>query len=146
MIWIAERTKALVLGPWLPNASHISFRKAGSSNCTFMFQSYDGVACSSQLLSPPQPLGVIGILSPWNYPAGLCLMPLATAIAAGNRAMVKPSEFTPKTLALMAAMLSEIFSEEEVAVVTDGSDVGAAFSALPFDISSSPAAPMSAGP
>ena len=51
MIWIAERTKALVLGPWLPNASHISFRKAGSSNCTFMFQSYDGVACGSQLLS-----------------------------------------------------------------------------------------------
>jgi coniferyl-aldehyde dehydrogenase len=80
-----------------------------------------------------QPLGVIGILSPWNYPAGLCLMPLATAIAAGNRAVVKPSEFTPKTSALMAAMLSEIFSEEEVAVVTGGSDVGAAFSALPFD-------------
>jgi coniferyl-aldehyde dehydrogenase len=60
-------------------------------------------------------------------------MPLATAIAAGNRAIVKPSEFTPETSALMAAMLSEIFSEEEVAVVPGGSDVGAAFSALPFD-------------
>jgi len=80
-----------------------------------------------------QPLGVIGIVSPWNYPAGLSLMPLATAIAAGNRAMLKPSEFVPKTSALMAAMLSEIFSEQEVAVVTGGSDVGAAFSALPFD-------------
>ena len=55
-----------------------------------------------------QPLGVIGILSPWNYPAGLCLMPLATAIAAGNRAIVKPSEFTPETSALMAAMLSGV--------------------------------------
>jgi len=80
-----------------------------------------------------QPLGVIGILSPWNYPAGLSLMPLATAIAAGNRAMLKPSELTPKTSALMAAMLSENFSEEEVAVVLGGPDVGAAFSALPFD-------------
>jgi coniferyl-aldehyde dehydrogenase len=78
-------------------------------------------------------LCVIGILSPWNYPAGLCLMPLATAIAAGNRAIVKPSEFTPETSALMADMLSEIFSEEEVAVVTGGSEVGATFSALPFD-------------
>jgi coniferyl-aldehyde dehydrogenase len=92
-----------------------------------------------------QPLGVIGILSPWNYPAGLCLMPLATAIAAGNRAVVKPSEFTPKTSALMAAMVSEIFAEEEVAVVTGGSDVGAAFSALPFD-HIVPAAPRSAAP
>jgi coniferyl-aldehyde dehydrogenase len=80
-----------------------------------------------------QPLGVIGILSPWNYPVGLSLMPVATAIAAGNRVMLKPSELTPKTSALMAAMLSEIFSEQEVAVVTGGPDVGAAFSALPFD-------------
>jgi coniferyl-aldehyde dehydrogenase len=80
-----------------------------------------------------QPLGVIGILSPWNYPIGLCLMPLATAIAAGNRAMVKPSEFTPKTSALTTTVLSEIFSEEEVAIVIGGSEIGAAFSALPFD-------------
>jgi coniferyl-aldehyde dehydrogenase len=80
-----------------------------------------------------QPLGVIGILSPWNYPVGLSLMPLATAIAAGNRAMLKPSELTPNTSALMAAMLAEIFSEEEVAVVTGGPEFGAAFSGLPFD-------------
>jgi coniferyl-aldehyde dehydrogenase len=80
-----------------------------------------------------QPLGVIGILAPWNYPAGLCLMPLATAIAAGNRAMVKPSEFTPRTSALLTSMLGEIFSGDEVAVVSGGADLGAAFSALPFD-------------
>lgn len=80
-----------------------------------------------------QPLGVVGIVSPWNFPAGLSLMPLATAIAAGNRTMVKPSEYTPRTSELMASMLREIFPEEQVAVVTGGSDVGSAFSALPFD-------------
>jgi coniferyl-aldehyde dehydrogenase len=80
-----------------------------------------------------QPLGVVGIMSPWNYPVGLSLMPLATAIAAGNRAMLKPSEFTPRTTELMAATLSGIFPETEVAVITGGPDIGAAFSTLPFD-------------
>jgi coniferyl-aldehyde dehydrogenase len=80
-----------------------------------------------------QPLGVVGIVSPWNYPLALCLMPLATALAAGNRVMIKPSEYTPRTSALMASMLSGIFSGDEVAVVTGGPEVGAAFSALPFD-------------
>lgn len=80
-----------------------------------------------------QPLGVVGIMSPWNFTVGLSLMPLATAIAAGNRAMIKPSEFTPATSALLATMLGEIFPEEQVAVVTGGPEVGAAFSALPFD-------------
>jgi coniferyl-aldehyde dehydrogenase len=80
-----------------------------------------------------QPLGVVGILSPWNYPVSLSLMPLATAIAAGNRAMLKPSEFTPATTVVLAAMLREIFPEEQVAVVSGGPDVGAGFSALSFD-------------
>ena len=80
-----------------------------------------------------QPLGVVGIMSPWNFPVGLSLMPLATAIAAGNRAMIKPSELTPATSDLLAKMLGEIFAEEQVAVVTGGPEIGAAFSALPFD-------------
>jgi coniferyl-aldehyde dehydrogenase len=80
-----------------------------------------------------QPLGVVGIVSPWNYPASLCLMPLATAIAAGNRAMVKPSEHTPQTSELIVAMVREIFSEEQVAVITGGPDVAETFVALPFD-------------
>jgi coniferyl-aldehyde dehydrogenase len=80
-----------------------------------------------------QPLGVVGVISPWNYPMGLCIMPLATALAAGNRAMIKPSEITPRTAELIAEMLGEIFSDVEVAVVTGGADVGAAFSALAFD-------------
>lgn len=80
-----------------------------------------------------QPLGVVGIVSPWNYPLALALMPLATAIAAGNRAMIKPSEFTPKTSELLGDMLAGIFPEEQVAVITGDASLGAAFTALPFD-------------
>ena len=80
-----------------------------------------------------QPLGVVGIVAPWNYPFSLALMPLATAIAAGNRAMIKPSEFTPATSDLLESMLTEIFRHEQVAVVRGDFVVGAAFSALPFD-------------
>ncbi|MGH8729627.1 MAG: aldehyde dehydrogenase family protein, partial [Burkholderiales bacterium] len=80
-----------------------------------------------------QPLGVVGIMSPWNYPVNLSLMPLVTAIASGNRVMLKPSEFTPVTNAVLATMLGEIFAEEQVAVVNGDATVGAAFSALPFD-------------
>ncbi|RWR04119.1 coniferyl aldehyde dehydrogenase [Paenirhodobacter populi] len=80
-----------------------------------------------------QPLGVIGIMAPWNYPLQLALMPLATAIAAGNRAMVKPSEFTPATGELMSRLLADVFPREQVTVVTGDAEVGAAFSALPFD-------------
>ncbi len=80
-----------------------------------------------------QPLGVVGVISPWNYPIGLCLMPLGTALAAGNRVMLKPSELTPRTADALAAMLGAVFSEDEVFIATGGPEVGAAFSELPFD-------------
>jgi len=80
-----------------------------------------------------QPLGVVGIISPWNYPVGLALMPLATALAAGNRAMVKPSEITPRTAELMAQILGDTFPKDQVAVVTGDMEVGKVFAALPFD-------------
>lgn len=80
-----------------------------------------------------QPLGVIGIMSPWNYPLSLALMPLATALAAGNRAMIKPSEATPATSALLDRLLSTLFPPEQVHVVLGDAAVGAAFAALPFD-------------
>jgi coniferyl-aldehyde dehydrogenase len=80
-----------------------------------------------------QPLGVVGIISPWNYPVGLALMPLATALAAGNRAMIKPSELTPTTAEAMVKLLREIFPAEKVAVVTGDVEVGKAFAALGFD-------------
>ncbi len=81
----------------------------------------------------PQPLGVIGIIAPWNYPLQLALAPLVAALAAGNRAMIKPSEMTPRLSALLKACIAEVFHEDEVAVVTGGPEFAAAFSALPFD-------------
>lgn len=80
-----------------------------------------------------QPKGVIGIISPWNFPIQLSMDAMAGAIAAGNSVMLKPSEFTPQTSALMAQTLDLYFDEEEVAMITGGPDVGAAFSGLPFD-------------
>ncbi|MDO9248646.1 MAG: aldehyde dehydrogenase family protein, partial [Phenylobacterium sp.] len=80
-----------------------------------------------------QPKGVVGIISPWNFPVNLTFAPLAGVLAAGNRAMIKPSEFTPATSELMAVMFSSVFSEEEIAVITGGPEVGQAFSELAFD-------------
>ncbi|ARD23475.1 coniferyl aldehyde dehydrogenase [Shewanella japonica] len=80
-----------------------------------------------------QPLGVVGIIVPWNFPVMLAIGPLITAIAAGNRAMLKMSEFTPATNQVIKAMLAKIFNEDEVAVIEGEADVAAAFSALPFD-------------
>ena len=77
-----------------------------------------------------QPLGVVGVISPWNYPINLSLMPVVTAIAAGNRVMLKPSKFTPATNAVIASMFSEIFPKEQVILVNGD---GATFSKLPFD-------------
>ncbi|HEX5378693.1 MAG TPA: coniferyl aldehyde dehydrogenase [Phenylobacterium sp.] len=80
-----------------------------------------------------QPKGVVGVISPWNFPVNLTFAPLAGILAAGNRAMIKPSEFTPATSALMAEMFGKVFSEEEVVVITGGPEVGQAFAGLAFD-------------
>lgn len=80
-----------------------------------------------------QPLGVVGIIVPWNYPLYLALGPLIAAIAAGNRAMIKMSEFTPKTGELLKKIIADYFPEDHIAVFNGEVDVAAAFSALPFD-------------
>ena len=80
-----------------------------------------------------EPKGVIGIVSPWNFPVGLTVSPLAQALAAGNRAMIKPSEFTERTSETMAELFARYFAPEEVAVVLGGPEVGQAFCKLPFD-------------
>lgn len=80
-----------------------------------------------------QPLGVIGIMVPWNYPLLLAFGPLVDVLAAGNRAMIKPSERLPQTSALLQTAVARHFSSEEVAVVNGDMDVAAHFSALPFD-------------
>ncbi|TAM97805.1 MAG: coniferyl aldehyde dehydrogenase [Rhodanobacteraceae bacterium] len=80
-----------------------------------------------------KPLGVVGIVSPWNYPVNLALVPLVDALAAGNHVMLKPSEHTPRTSALLAELIAIVFPPERVAVVQGGVEVAAAFAALPFD-------------
>ncbi|MGI9367859.1 MAG: coniferyl aldehyde dehydrogenase [Ruegeria sp.] len=80
-----------------------------------------------------QPKGVVGIMSPWNFPINLTFAPLAGVLAAGNRAMIKPSEFTPATSGLMAKLIAQAFDEDELYVITGEADVAAAFASLPFD-------------
>lgn len=80
-----------------------------------------------------QPLGCVGLISPWNFPINLTVVPLAGILAAGNRAMIKPSEATPATAALLQEMFTASFAADEVAVITGGVEIGKAFAALPFD-------------
>ncbi|WP_308142405.1 coniferyl aldehyde dehydrogenase [Burkholderia pseudomallei] len=81
----------------------------------------------------PQPLGVVGIVVPWNYPVLLAAGPLICALAAGNRAIVKMSELTPRTSQLFEELISKTFARDHVAVVNGDAQIGAAFSGLPFD-------------
>jgi coniferyl-aldehyde dehydrogenase len=80
-----------------------------------------------------QPIGVVGIISPWNYPFQLAIIPLATALAAGNRVMLKPSELAPRTAEFIADFLGRLFPPEQVATVLGDQAIGAALSALPLD-------------
>ncbi|MBF0674383.1 coniferyl aldehyde dehydrogenase [Pseudomonas sp.] len=80
-----------------------------------------------------QPLGVVGVIVPWNYPLFLAIGPLVGALAAGNRVMIKMSESTPEFSELLKTLLARIFPEDLVAVVTGDVEIGVAFSKLPFD-------------
>ncbi len=81
----------------------------------------------------PSPLGVVGIIGPWNFPLNLVVLPAATAFAAGNRVMIKMSEITSNTADLMKATAPRYFDQTELDIVTGGPDVAAVFAALPFD-------------
>ena len=80
-----------------------------------------------------QPVGVVGIISPWNYPFNLTFGPLAVVLAAGNRAMIKPSEYTPRSSSLMKSMINKYFDADEVEVFPGDASVGQEFSSLHFD-------------
>lgn len=80
-----------------------------------------------------QPLGLVGVIAPWNYPVNLALLPLVTAIAAGNHVYLKPSEHTPRTSAWLRELLAAVFPAERVAVALGGPEIAAGFAALPFD-------------
>ncbi len=80
-----------------------------------------------------QPLGVVGIIVPWNYPIFLAIGPLVAALAAGNRAMIKMSEFTPKLNKVFKAMIAEVFEENRVCIIEGEADAAIAFTEQPFD-------------
>ncbi|MDQ1106876.1 coniferyl-aldehyde dehydrogenase [Stenotrophomonas rhizophila] len=81
----------------------------------------------------PTPLGVVGVISPWNYPVNLALIPLATAIAAGNHVLLKPSEHTPRTSAFLHDLLGDVFPAERVAVVQGDAALASALAGSPLD-------------
>ena len=87
----------------------------------------------SKALMQPSPLGTVGIIAPWNFPIGMVFYPTASVLAAGNRIMVKPSEFTPNTASLIKEAVGKYFDESEFAVFLGGPEVGAEFTALPLD-------------
>lgn len=93
--------------------------------------SFHSLPGTSRILA--QPVGVVGIVSPWNYPLQLALAPAIAALAAGNRVMIKPSELTPGFSALLADLVAQAFATDECAVVQGGADVGRTFVAQPFD-------------
>jgi coniferyl-aldehyde dehydrogenase len=80
-----------------------------------------------------QPLGVVGVISPWNFPVGLSFGPLAGILAAGNRCLIKPSELTPAVSALLQRLVASCFDASELAVVSGDARLAEAFSRLPFD-------------
>ncbi len=80
-----------------------------------------------------QPVGVVGIISPWNYAFQLAIVPVIAALAAGNRVMLKPSEVTPRTSDFLAELLAGLFPPDKIATMIGGPDIGQAFARLPFD-------------
>ena len=123
-----------IIGDILPSVNHINYTINHLKKWMKPQARHVGMALAPASVKVHyQPKGVIGIIVPWNFPIMLALAPLATAIAAGNKVMLKLSEFTPKTNATLKAMLSEIFDEQDVAVIEGEADIAAAFSELAFD-------------
>lgn len=81
----------------------------------------------------PQPLGVVGIIAPWNYPLQLTLAPAVAAIAAGNRVMIKPSELVPRFAALLQQVIADSFEASDISVTGIDGNISEMFAALPFD-------------
>ena len=81
----------------------------------------------------PQPLGVVGIIAPWNYPLQLTLAPAVGALAAGNRVMIKPSELVPRFSALLQEIIAAKFDATEITVTGIDDEIAKSFASLPFD-------------
>jgi coniferyl-aldehyde dehydrogenase len=86
----------------------------------------------SQSFLLPQPKGVIGIMSPWNYPLCLALIPAISALAAGNRVLIKPSERSPRTSGYLATLVAQYFHPTELTIINGGPQTAEYFAGLPF--------------
>ena len=80
-----------------------------------------------------QPYGVVGIISPWNFPLNLSLGPLVEVFAAGNNSMMKLSEFVPETSDLTEKLVKQYFKDDEVVVINGGPQTSQSFAGLAFD-------------
>ena len=126
-----EETRLLELFPSLGAIDHALRHGPRWMRSRRQFAGFWFLPARTELL--PQPAGVAGIIAPWNYPLYLAVGPLVDALAAGNRVLVKMSEYTPRFSALFAELIEKHFPDGEVRVINGDADVAAAFAALPFD-------------
>ena len=126
-----QETQILEIFPLVDEIRHIRRRLRAWMRPRSVFANWQSWPSRAQIHY--QPLGVIGIVGAWNYPVLLTLSPLASALAAGNHAMIKPSEMTPATAEVVGQMIAEIFPPDYVTVVTGGTEIAAQFCALDFD-------------
>jgi coniferyl-aldehyde dehydrogenase len=127
----ADETKLLEIAPSLQGLHHAASHLNAWAKPRRASISVNFFPASNKVI--PQALGVIGIVVPWNYPLYLTIGPITTAIAAGNRVMIKMSEHTPRTSALMAKTLHECLPFDVCQVIQGDVEVAKAFCALPFD-------------
>ena len=127
----SDETKLLEIAPSIQGLRHTLSHVTAWAKPRRASTSVNFFPASNKVV--PQALGVIGIVVPWNYPLYLTIAPLATAIAAGNRVMIKMSEHTPRTAALMAKTLSECLPADVCQVIEGDVEIAKAFCALPFD-------------
>jgi coniferyl-aldehyde dehydrogenase len=126
-----QETLLLELAPLLDGIRHTRKHLAGWMKSRRVSAGINFFPARARIIY--QPLGVVGILGAWNYQTFLSLSPLVDAIAAGNHAMVKPSELAPKTAEVLQKMISAIFPPDYIAVVTGDAQLAAEFTSLPFD-------------
>jgi coniferyl-aldehyde dehydrogenase len=126
-----QETLALELAPLVDGIRHTRKHLAGWMKPQRVRAGINFLPARARIIV--QPLGVVGILGAWNYQTYLSLSPLVDAIAAGNHAMVKPSELAPRTAAVLKKMMATLFPEEYIAVVTGDAQLAAEFASLPFD-------------
>lgn len=126
-----QETELAELSVIISSIKHAKRHLAGWMKAKRVTTALQFFPAKNSLLS--QPLGVVGIISPWNYPHQLAIGPAIAAFAAGNRMMLKPSELTPRYSQLLAELIADFFTEDEIVVVPGGMEVGKAFSELRFD-------------